>query len=155
MDPKVWGPHFWFVLHIVSFNYPDNPNQRDKDNYKSFYYSVKGILPCQNCQKHYQNYLSHFPIEPHLDSKIDLIKWVIQIHNFVNNKLGKPILTNEQAFHVYQNLDPISPFQKVNIKQINRQKLHKKNSKYYLFIFIFTIIIAYIVYFKKKYYYCI
>ena len=50
MDPAIWGPHFWFVLHLVSFHYPDNPNQKDKDSYKSFYYSVQGILPCQNCE---------------------------------------------------------------------------------------------------------
>ena len=153
MDPKVWGPHFWFVLHLVSFHYPEIPNQHDKDAYKAFYYSVQGILPCVNCRKHYKNYLSHYPIEPHLDSKLDLIRWVNQIHNFVNVKLGKPILSHEQIFEIYANLDPISPFQKVNIDVINRRKQIKQHGKLYLFIIILLIIIVCQLYFKKKYYY--
>ena len=92
MDPAIWGPHFWFVLHLVSFHYPDNPNQKHKDAYKSFYNSIQGVLPCQNCRRHSKLFKS-YPIEPHIDSKLDLIRWVNQIHNFVNAKLGKPILT--------------------------------------------------------------
>tara|TARA_Y100000389_G_C17385510_1_gene476789 strand:- start:728 stop:1195 length:468 start_codon:yes stop_codon:yes gene_type:complete len=153
MDPAVWGPHFWFVLHLVSFHYPENPNQKHKDAYKSFYYSIQGILPCQNCRRHYQNYLSHYPIEPHIDSKLDLIRWVNQIHNFVNAKLGKPVLTHEQIFDIYANLEPISPFQKVNVKAINRRKELKKNSKLYMFIIILLLILGGQVYIKNKYYY--
>ena len=26
LDPKVWGPHYWFFLHTVAMCYPHRPN---------------------------------------------------------------------------------------------------------------------------------
>jgi hypothetical protein len=153
MDPKVWGPHFWFVLHIVSFNYPDNPNTPDKDNYKRFYESIGDILPCVNCRKHYKNHISKFPIAIHLDSRIDLIKWVIELHNIVNKALNKPIYTVDQILNLYSNLDPVTPFIKVNVNSINRKKIKKKYGKLLVFISIFTILMILLIYYHKKYYY--
>jgi len=153
MNPNVWGPHFWFILHLVSFNYPDNPNTPDKDNFKRFYESIGDILPCPNCRKHYKNYLSQFPISVHLDTRIDLIKWVIQVHNFVNQSLHKPTYTLQQVLKTYANLDPVSPFVKVNINAIHRQKIKKKYGKLLVFITIFSILMIILIYLHRKYYY--
>ena len=27
LDPKVWGPFYWFVLHTIALTYPLNPNE--------------------------------------------------------------------------------------------------------------------------------
>ena len=27
LNPKVWGPHYWFVLHTISLTYPLKPNE--------------------------------------------------------------------------------------------------------------------------------
>lgn len=155
MDSRVWGPHFWFVLHLVSFNYTDNPSTPDKENYKRFYESIGDILPCPNCRKHYKNYLSQFPIGIHLDTRMDLIKWVIQVHNFVNQSIGKPIYTVQQVLDTYANLDPVSPFIKININAIQRKKIRKQYGRILVYISIFTLIsIALIYYHRKYYYYC-
>jgi hypothetical protein len=153
MDSKVWGPHFWFILHLVSFNYPDNPSTPDKDNYKRFYDSIGDILPCQLCKQHYKNYISQFPISVHLDSRIDLITWVVQVHNFVNQSLNKPIYTVQNALDIYANLDPVSPFINTNINVIKRQKINKYYGKLYVMIFICLILLALVIYYHHKYYY--
>lgn len=153
MDPKVWGPHFWFVLHLVSFNYPDNPSTPDKDNYKRFYESIGDILPCPSCKKHYKSHMSQFPIGVHLDSRIDLITWVVQVHNFVNKYLGKPIYTVQQSLDTYANLDPVSPFIKVNLNAIKRKKMVKHYGKLYVLIFIAAVILSLTIYLHNKYYY--
>lgn len=153
MDPKVWGPHFWFVLHLVSFNYPDKPSTFQKEAYAAFYHSVKDILPCPTCRQHYQNYLSQYPIQPHIDERLHLVKWVIQIHNFVNNKLGKPVYTDDEVFQIYANLDPISPFQKVNLQRIENEKKINNFARHYIFIALGIAIICYLVYVSNKYYY--
>jgi len=155
MDPRVWGPHFWFVLHLVSFHFPDNPSTFEKEQYKAFYHSVKDILPCDNCKQHYKNYLSQYPIEPNLDSRMNLITWVVQIHNFVNVALGKPAYTLDQALAVYANLDPVSPFIKVNVQQIEAEKLAKYYGRLWVFIGLLALIIAGMVYLKRKYYFFI
>ena len=33
LDPKIWGPHYWFVLHTISLTYPDIPNETTKKKY--------------------------------------------------------------------------------------------------------------------------
>lgn len=153
MDPKLWGPHFWFILHLISFNYPDNPSTPDKDNYKRFYESVGDILPCSLCKRHYKNYISQFPISIHLDSRIDLITWVIQVHNFVNQSLNKPIYTVKNVLDIYANLEVVSPFVKLNVNVIKREKIYKYYGKLYVMIFICLILLALVIYYHHKYYY--
>ena len=153
MDARVWGPHFWFVLHLVSFNYPDNPSTYEKDQYKVFYYSIQDILPCPTCRQHYKNYLSQFPITTHLDTRADLIAWVIQIHNFVNSALGKPVYSVDQILNLYANLEPASPFVHTDISRIEEEFKNEYHNRLYIFIGIFVIIIAIIIYLKRKYYF--
>ena len=36
----VWGCSLWHFLHTISFNYPINPTETDKINYKNFILSL-------------------------------------------------------------------------------------------------------------------
>ena len=58
MDPNYWGPKAWFFLHSITANYPINPTSRDKNIYKSFFISLKDVLPCSVCQENYKKHLS-------------------------------------------------------------------------------------------------
>jgi len=86
MNPKDWGPHLWYILHLFSFTYPDNPSYADKRIYNDFYTNMRYLLPCSFCRKHYSQYIS----------------WVIQIHNFVNISLGKPQVPPDAVINFYQ-----------------------------------------------------
>ena len=110
MNPKIWGPHFWFVLHIITFNYPKNPTEHDKQAYRDFFTSIKDILPCYNCKKHYAKNINKYPITPNLDNKKQLVTWLINIHNQVNKDLGKETYTLKEVLEIYKNLNPINPF---------------------------------------------
>ena len=37
MDAKVWGPHAWKFLHTITLNYPENPTDQNKADYKHFF----------------------------------------------------------------------------------------------------------------------
>lgn len=50
MLTSVWGPSMWHFLHIMSFNYPNNPTNEDKKHYKDFILSLRDILPCKYCR---------------------------------------------------------------------------------------------------------
>ena len=39
MLTTVWGPSMWHYLHTMSFNYPNNPTKRKKNNIKILYYN--------------------------------------------------------------------------------------------------------------------
>ena len=54
-DPKLWGPGFWFALHLSALRFPVNPTATDKKNYNNFI--KKSIHYCmQKYSKAYNNY---------------------------------------------------------------------------------------------------
>lgn len=160
MNPKIWGPYMWFVLHLITFNYPKNPTNYHKQAYRDFFNSLKDVIPCESCRKHYAKNIQNYPITPNLDSKRKLVEWLIQIHNQVNMSLNKPVLTTKQVLEIYQTINPISPFilydqDKVseNIKNSYVKKKVINNKILYSLIFILLIIIVFIkIHYKRNYY---
>lgn len=165
MDPKIWGPFMWFILHIITFNYPENPTSFDKQSYRDFFNSLKYVIPCDQCRKHYTKNIQEHPITPHLDSKKYLIEWLIKIHNLVNISLNKKVYTTEEVLKTYETLEPISPFafQSVDITNkinesfnnniTNKELFQKKNKCLYTIIIILIIIIGVLKFIHKKNYY--
>ena len=45
LDPKVWGPHYWFVLHTIALTYPITPNDVCKKKYYDFIHNLPLFLP--------------------------------------------------------------------------------------------------------------
>lgn len=101
IKPSIWGPHGWKFMHYVSLGYPNNPTENDKLNYKTFYTSLQHILPCAKCANNYSHNLIKYPIDNHLGSRDTLIRWVIDIHNQVNNETNKKEYNYEEALDLY------------------------------------------------------
>jgi hypothetical protein len=89
MSPAVWGPIFWTTMHIVSLGYPAKPSEEDKAGAIAFYNSLAQVIPCPICKTHYKSFLTKSPVEAAVESRHDLIHWVFDIHNDVNEQLGK------------------------------------------------------------------
>ena len=101
IKPSVWGPPGWKFMHYVSLGYPEKPSETDKQNYKAFYESLQYILPCHTCAQNYKENLKTMPIVKALETRDSLIRWVIDIHNKVNNETKKPILEYQEALDLY------------------------------------------------------
>ncbi len=102
MNQNVWGPHLWFSLHTISFTYPIRPKESDKEEYKSFFIALQHVIPCSICKKNYKRHLQEFPVDAHLDSRKDLVYWVIDLHNMVNSETGKRVISYEDAIQRYE-----------------------------------------------------
>jgi len=102
--PSVWGPFFWHTIHIIAIGYAKNPTYTDKKCAKEFYESLAFLIPCPVCREHYKEHLISSPISTFLDSRTDLIKWTIEIHNKVNNQTGKPEWTLEEVLAYYEKI---------------------------------------------------
>lgn len=87
MNVKCWGPTAWFTLHKISANYPINPTPNDIKLYYKFFSLLRYILPCKHCRKSYSTYYKELDITNYLDSRDNLMYWLYQIHNKVNEKL--------------------------------------------------------------------
>ena len=109
IKPDLWGPHGWKFMHYVSLGYPDNPTNDQKTLYKNFYYSLQDVLPCEKCRINYKKNIKEHPIDTHLENKDSLVKWVIDIHNKVNEELNKPKLEYQEAIDLYLNATEDQP----------------------------------------------
>ena len=104
MDPTIWGPHLWFYMHTLSFNYPVYPNDNDKKDYYNFFLNLTKILPCIKCKTHFKDFFDKNPIEPYLINRDKLIEWVMNAHNNVNKLNNKTEWTLDDVFTHYQNI---------------------------------------------------
>lgn len=96
MQTAVWGPPGWLFLHCVAHGFPESPTEFDTENdlpigttaarYKQFFSLVGSILPCKYCRDSYNSYVSESP--PRVDSRSTLSRWLWEVHNKVNEKLG-------------------------------------------------------------------
>ena len=137
MHPKVWGPPTWIFLHSVTFNYPDNPTDIDKEIHRSFFHSLENILPCQKCRNHYKKNIQNYPIK--LNSRKELIQWLIDVHNMINKENGKPILSYDDVINEYKELYGGN----IRSTDYSRKIFKKKDKLILVFIFLFFLLLIY------------
>ena len=101
MDPKIWGPPLWYEMHMKTFRYPVRPSLRDKLYIIQYFKEFENTLPCEKCRVHYKNYLLSRPIHYYVDTREDLVRWLIDLHNQVNARNGKRILSYDEAKSIY------------------------------------------------------
>jgi len=101
LDPKVWGPHYWFVLHSIALNYPERPNDVIKKKYYDLVQNFPLLLPHKLCRDNFTDILNAYPVSPYLDSKKSFVQWTHFVHNKMNEILGKPKITLANFYDRY------------------------------------------------------
>ena len=104
VPPEVWGPFFWHTIHIAALGYPQQPSYSDKKAAKEFFESLQYLIPCPICKQHYVSHLAKIPVGPSLDDRKDLFRWTIDLHNDVNEMLGKRKYTETEVIQYYTRL---------------------------------------------------
>lgn len=104
LDPEVWGPFYWFVLHTIALSYPSHPNETIKKKYYDFLQNMPLFLPISTMGNKFSELLDKYPVTPYLDSQPSFVKWVHFIHNKINVQLGKDELTFTEALDAYYEL---------------------------------------------------
>lgn len=90
MLTAVWGPSLWHYLHMMSFNYPMKPTEKDKKYYKDFIINLQHVLPCKYCRDNLKNNFKVLPLKQcHLKNRLTYSKYVYKLHEVVNKMLGK------------------------------------------------------------------
>ena len=89
LDPKIWGPHYWFVLQTISLSYPLRPNNVTKKKYYDFIQNFPLFIPIPELGDKFSIILDKFPVTPYLDSRESFMKWVHFIHNQINKYFRK------------------------------------------------------------------
>lgn len=91
----------WSTLHQYAKNYPFDPTPQDKSDAIKFYESFGKAIPCLDpCRIHYEKWFHKYPLENALISREELQKYVIDLHNDVNRRTQKRILSYEEALSI-------------------------------------------------------
>jgi hypothetical protein len=86
----VWGPALWHTLHTMSFNYPVNPTNEQKEFYYNYFISLKNVLPCKYCRDNYAKNLEKLPLSASkLKNRETFSRWVFEMHEMINKNLDK------------------------------------------------------------------
>ena len=101
LDPKVWGPHYWFFLHTLAMTYPHHPNSVTKKKYYEFIQNLPLFLPVEEVSGEFSKLLDKYPITPYLDNRDSFVRWMNFIHNKINEKLEKPQISLNDFFVKY------------------------------------------------------
>ena len=101
LDPKIWGPHYWFTLHTIALCYPEHPNDVTKKTYYEFIQNLPLFMPIQQIGNGFTKFLDKYPVTPYLDSRESFIKWMYFIHKEVNKSLGYDELTLAEGLEKY------------------------------------------------------
>ncbi len=105
MLTTIWGPSQWHFLHTMSFNYPVNPTQKDKVNYRAYVLSLRNVLPCGKCRANLRHNFKKLPLNMcHMASRLTFSKYIFDLHELINEMLHKKSgLTYEQVRDTYEN----------------------------------------------------
>ena len=141
LNPDVWGPHFWFVLHTIAITYPNRVNDVTKKKYYDFIHNLPIFLPVEEIGNTFSQYLDKYPVTPYLCSRTSFIKWMHFIHNKINISLGKDELTMEEAMNAYY-----EHYKPKIVKGVEEQK--RRNKLIFGFLIMCICIIAALLYNK-------
>lgn len=90
INPKIWGPNMWWILHLISTTYPHNPTPEEKQTYYNFVHNFGAVLPCIVCRDNFRNNLQQMQFSPaHLMNRTTFTKFIFDLHNLVNIETGK------------------------------------------------------------------
>jgi hypothetical protein len=87
---SVWGPALWHSLHTISFNYPTNPTQEERNNYRNFMLNLVNVLPCKYCRENLNKNYKVFPLKMEcMKDRNSFSRYVYRLHERINKNLGK------------------------------------------------------------------
>jgi hypothetical protein len=101
LEPKIWGPHYWFFLHTIAMTYPHHPNTVTKKKFYEFIQNLPIFLPVEEISGEFSKLIDKYPVTPYLDNRDSLVRWMHFMHNKINEKLEKPQISLNEFFVSY------------------------------------------------------
>jgi hypothetical protein len=88
LPPNVWGPRLWGALHTLCLTGTITPE---------FVQEFANVIPCPACAMHFRDLLEAYPFE----NASDKFEWSVLLHNKVNERLSKPVISVGKAREVW------------------------------------------------------
>ena len=82
MDPDIWGPTFWKLIHAASF-------EASVHDFAGLVNCLQHLLPCVHCRNSFNLYLQRYPVSCMGTDSAAASKWTWKIHDHVDLKLNQ------------------------------------------------------------------
>ena len=85
------GHHTWAMLHTLGAYFPNEPTVEQQSYASVLLLTLSKLYPCLVCAADFEAYVEEHP--PSTRSREALSVWICGLHNNVNEKLGKPLMS--------------------------------------------------------------
>lgn len=101
--PEIFGPPFWFTLHNGAAHYPIKASVVCMQRMKGFILGIPVMLPCETCSDHATAYIEsqREKLDYIVSGREPLFEFLVNMHNYVNRRFGKPEITPSDALKIY------------------------------------------------------
>ncbi len=116
---------YWRNLHWLSVNYPENPNETDKEQIKNLIFTMQTTgIGCSICRYHFIIWVNKNDINNVVKNRENLFTFFWNCHNNVNTKTGKKIWSYTDVYNLYtkKNWEEILTNESVNILLLFKNK---------------------------------
>lgn len=98
-----WTKVFWEFIHTITLF---STETYDIQELKHVINGLAHLIPCKECKEHLMHFHEQHNVEEYLqrDRRLGLFEWTVDLHNSVNEKLGRPILPFRQALEIWANV---------------------------------------------------
>ncbi|KAH3685293.1 hypothetical protein WICPIJ_003767 [Wickerhamomyces pijperi] len=121
------GRSSWHLFHTILARYPESPTIEEQDILKQYLKLFATVYPCGDCASHFQLLLSKYP--PQVSNRVNAALWGCEIHNKVNQRLGKDIYDCSNILEDYDcgcGNDEELQSMGVKVNELNQEELQDK-----------------------------
>ena len=111
-DNLEWGPVFWRLLHGLGEHSGTVGMHRLRADemraWKSMLTQLDRALPCEHCRQHLKEYIARHPVsipDNYEQFRPYIRRWLYDLHEDVNRRLGKASFPFESIDLVYKNVN--------------------------------------------------
>ena len=101
IDPVIFGKYFWGTMHLTALGAPKTLDATQTNTYNAFFTNIAQVLPCESCKEHLRQTYSEIPLDDALAGSDALFAWTVNVHNAVNKRLGKAIVSVDDAKRIW------------------------------------------------------
>ena len=88
-DVEQLGRATWTFLHTTAAYYPTKPTSSQRRSMLGLLHSLPTLYPCSHCASHFGDRMKEHPAEEAVGGREELILWLCERHNEVNDRVGK------------------------------------------------------------------
>jgi Erv1 / Alr family len=96
---ETWANPLWYMMHTCA--YYSRQEQNCNMCFKAFMSCLRYAIPCPKCRNHLSGNLEQIDIDKFLYIPEGIFDYTVRLHNSVNEQLGRPILSVEDARSIY------------------------------------------------------